>query len=130
MRKLLLLVLFLLVLSTSVLAAEILDQQQTQGGEDFEFYVSEDRSHLSVRQEFKPTLTSITKVELKLRLNYPGVAMCRGDNSKINVIIKDAGDNDFAMASNVDLCSLFSNFGNFEWVTIPLTQSRNFPILQ
>ncbi|MEK6938153.1 MAG: CARDB domain-containing protein [Nanoarchaeota archaeon] len=114
----------MMILLPMVLAAETLDQQQTSGGNFFDFYYSANYDHKWVKQQFQPTMTSITRVDLNLRSNYPSSAACSGANTKVDIEIRDSSDNTVASASNVDLCPKFSNLGSFEWISFPVSQSQ------
>ncbi len=133
MKSVLLLLGLIIITMPLALATEMLDQQQTQGGNFFDFYVTSDNSHSWAAQQFQPTMSSLTKVELSLRLNYPGSTACQGANNKIDVEIwSDTGSNGFdnavATASSVNLCPLFSSYYTTQWVSIPLSQSATIDI--
>ncbi|MBS3166293.1 hypothetical protein J4444_04175 [Candidatus Woesearchaeota archaeon] len=112
-----------MILSSSVLA-EQLDQQQTAGGSNFEFFAN---SRLA-GQQFIAGMSSITRLELNLRLNSGSSFICQQNNNVIGVSIftnawSDSMDREVASSNNINLCSLFRSYGTYQWISIPLSQS-------
>ncbi|MBU0460971.1 MAG: hypothetical protein KJ574_00130, partial [Nanoarchaeota archaeon] len=118
--KLALAIIILLSFSSFVIAGEDKDQSQTSGGDPYYFYYG---GHGWAKQEFVPTKEIISKIKLKLGVDYGTFDPCRGAYSsteKIDIEIRDSGDNDVAYKRDITVCGLGT-----QWEQFGLTQTED-----
>ncbi len=118
--------LFLIVtfLSPFAGAADLVDQQQTSGGEEYRFAYSNQTNGISqklAKQSFVPQQANLKRVDLRIYANYandpPGDTAddplrppCTWSDERFDLFIEDNYGSQLASLTNIPICGLYSEY--------------------